>query len=671
MSFAAPSSVPARQVLRAAAAFAAAALLAACSTGAGRAAPARPALIRRLVVALAPWALPAPVSRAVVLPTTGGLVVAGGLTGSGVSAGGVFRFDPATGANSQIGTLAHAVHDAAGLVLGGSGLVLGGGAATSISAVQGVALTGAGPGSLDPVVGQLPQPRSDLVATTLGGVGYVLGGYDGQHALPGVLATTDGTHIHQVATLPVPVRYPALTTDGNRLLVIGGEAAGVPSDAVQLVDPATNSARVVARLPYPLAHAAAFTLDGEIVVAGGVSSSGVVQGAVLRVDPVSFAVSTVGRLPRPVSDAGSAVLSGVGYLIGGESAPSTPVTAVQTLRVLVSAAPPARPSAGGASASRSPSAAAAPTVSDARPFLGSLLIADRGNDRLLLVTVGKRIIWRYPSSAAPPPPGGFYFPDDAFFTGRGTGIISNQEGNNTIVQIAYPSGQVTWVYGHPGVAGSAPGYLNQPDDAFLLPGGDVVVADAKNCRILWISPAGHPLRQVGDGSCVHAPPRSLGYPNGDTPLAGGDTLVSEIDGSWITDLTPAGGLRWTVHLPIAYPSDPQQIGPDRYLVADYTLPGSILEFDRAGTILWRYRYLSGHAMLNHPSLAELLPGGFIAVNDDYRDRVLIIDVRTKRIVWEYGVDDTPGTRAGLLNTPDGFDLLAPDGQTTPTHPQTG
>jgi hypothetical protein len=39
----------------------------------------------------------------------------------------------------------------------------------------------------------------------------------------------------------------------------------------------------------------------------------------------------------------------------------------------------------------------------------------------------------------PPPPGGFYFPDDAFFFNRGQGIISNQEDNHTIVEIAYPS----------------------------------------------------------------------------------------------------------------------------------------------------------------------------------------------------------------------------------------
>jgi hypothetical protein len=75
-------------------------------------------------------------------------------------------------------------------------------------------------------------------------------------------------------------------------------------------------------------------------------------------------------------------------------------------------------------------------------------------------------------------------------------------------------------------------------------------------------------------------------------------------------------------------------------------------------------------MLDHPSLAELLPNGLICVNDDYRHRVVIIDPTTSSIVWQYGSTDQPGTADGQLNIPDGFDLLAPN-NTTPTHPTTG
>ncbi len=306
-----------------------------------------------------------------------------------------------------------------------------------------------------------------------------------------------------------------------------------------------------------------------------------------------------------------------------------------------------------------------------RPFAGQLLIADRGNNRLIVLDPASNVVWQYPSATAPPPPGGFYFPDDGFFADHGRSIITNEEENNTIVRIAYPSGALIWSYGHPRVPGAQPGFLDQPDDAFLLPDGRVTVADAKNCRILFIGPDGTPLSQIGTTRrCVHAPPTGIGYPNGDTPLPNGNVLVSEINGSWVSEYTQDGKLVWTVHLPIAYPSDPQQLGPDLYMVADYARPGGIYEFTREGRIVWQYRVRSGPGMLDHPSLADQLPNGLIGVNDDYRHRVAFIDPATNGIVWQYGQTDHRGATPGLLDTPDGFDLLLPDGS-TPLHKATG
>ena len=76
-------------------------------------------------------------------------------------------------------------------------------------------------------------------------------------------------------------------------------------------------------------------------------------------------------------------------------------------------------------------------------------------------------------------------------------------------------------------------------------------------------------------------------------------------------------------------------------------------------------------MLNHPSLAERLPGGLIAANDDYRDRVVIIDPETQED--RLAIRPSPAAPArgpDHLHIPDGFDLLAPNGA-TPTHPYTG
>lgn len=299
------------------------------------------------------------------------------------------------------------------------------------------------------------------------------------------------------------------------------------------------------------------------------------------------------------------------------------------------------------------------------PIPGYLLIADRGNNRMLLVDSAHHIYWRYPGAKKIAMP--FRFGDDTFFGPRHDRIISNQEDQHTIQVISFPGRKILWRYGHVNVLGGRPGYLNTPDDAYLLPNNLVSVADAYNCRVLFISQAHRVVRQYGTtGACRHDPPRYLGAVNGATPLPDGGTLVSEITGSWIDDIGPKGALRWAVQAPVSYPSDPQLIGPNRILLADYATPGAALIINRSGRVLWRYRPTSGAGALNHPSLATVIAPGLIAINDDYRNRVVIVSIRTHRIVWQYGHTDVAGTAPGYLNTPDGLDLLpTADAQASP------
>jgi hypothetical protein len=630
-----------------------------------------------------PWQLAAPVSRETVTTDHGQLRILGGLTPSGSSIGTVTSLDPATGAFTASGNLPAVVHDGGGATLGTASFVFGGGSPNTFATVQSIPLPGATPSAsaAGQVTGQLPQPRSDLaVASTISGGShpsatlYIVGGYDGTNYLPTVLATRDGTHFADAAKLPVPVRYPATAALDGKIYAFGGQTGGtspavIATDAIQEIDPATHSAKVVAKLPQPLYGAAAFVIDNHLYVAGGQTAAGQTLTQLYEFDSATAKVNDAGLLPQAVAFAGFATIgtgaSAVGYLVGGEVASQSgpdqagiPSGSLQTVIFL-------RPSRYGGPVG-GPSAGA--------PYAGRLLIADRGNDRLLVMDTARTLQWEYPSATMPPPPGGFYFPDDAFFFRNGTGIISNQEENHTIVEIGFPSGKILFQYGHPGSPGSSPGYLNQPDDAYLLKNGTITVADALNDRILFISPTGSVLSQIGtNGVAVHNPPTGIGYPNGDTPLTDGNVLVSEINGSWVTEYTPSGQLVWTLHLPsVNYPSDPQQLGADLYLMCDYDPPaeGRILSFTREGQITWTYDVTAGGGMLKKPSLAEQLPNGLIMANDDYRNRVVIIDPKYNAIVWQYGLTDKAGTSVGLLNIPDGFDLLLPNG-TTPTHPQTG
>ncbi len=303
-----------------------------------------------------------------------------------------------------------------------------------------------------------------------------------------------------------------------------------------------------------------------------------------------------------------------------------------------------------------PPASNVPGSAGSRFGLG-LLIADRGNGRLLIVNEAHRILWRFPAANSLPA-GQHFSADDAFIAPDGLTIVANDEAHQVIDRIDIVSRKVIWQYGHYGRAGSAPGYLHTPDDAYPLPNGDITVADIRNCRILEISPAKQIVHIWGHTrSCAHRPPLSYDNPNGDTPLADGGLLITEIGGSRVVRLDAAGKVVFDIKVPVAYPSDAQLDAQGNVLIVDYSDPGAVLEVSPHGKVLWRYGPKSGGGRLNHPSLAIFLPDGTIAVNDDFRARVVVIDPGTKKIVWQYGHTGIGGRAAGYLFIPDGIDLV--------------
>ncbi|MCL5009141.1 MAG: hypothetical protein M1400_02235 [Patescibacteria group bacterium] len=287
----------------------------------------------------------------------------------------------------------------------------------------------------------------------------------------------------------------------------------------------------------------------------------------------------------------------------------------------------------------------------------NVLIADRGNNRLLEVTPDKRVVWEY----------AFHLPkaglgaDDSFFTDSGNSVIVNLEEYHLIQIIDYASKRVTWSYGVAGHAGSAPGYLNTPDDAYKLPNGNVTVADIKNCRILEISPEKQIVRQYGQTGVCKNQTGFLDKPNGDTPLAGGHTLVSNIVGKNLVELNSSWQPVFNMVLPVRYPSDPQLTQAGNILIADYSNPGQVVEVSRQGKVVWQFSGQDGDVKLNHPSLAIELPNGNILANDDQNHRVIVIDKQTKKIIWQYGVTGKPGASYGQLNIPDGLDIIKTGG----------
>ena len=225
---------------------------------------------------------------------------------------------------------------------------------------------------------------------------------------------------------------------------------------------------------------------------------------------------------------------------GGGSGKAARTSARQTVQQQVAAGAVA-------TAGRQPGASAAYAAAGKRAGLpGDILIADRGNNRVLLVNPGRRVLWRFPTTADLAKGRRLVFDDDT--------VVANEEDNQVIVSIDVASHRLQVLFGHPGAKGAGTTHLNTPDDAYPLADGSITVADAYNCRILFIRNH-RVIRHYGSASrCRHDPPRYFGAVNGDTPTPDGGILISEIPGHWVDWINRNGRLRFAVRAPVSYPS---------------------------------------------------------------------------------------------------------------------
>ncbi len=301
-----------------------------------------------------------------------------------------------------------------------------------------------------------------------------------------------------------------------------------------------------------------------------------------------------------------------------------------------------------------------PVQSWGKPLPYPILIADRRNNRLIEIAPDKRIVWEMPS-----PDLSFYRGnEDVNFSRDGRQLAVSEEDNYDLHIVDYESRTVTWTFGVPDHAGSAGSLLNYPDDAHLLADGIFLTADIRNCRVLFIDPATSTIKTEwgkpgGAKNCRHEPPHYLSHPNGATPMEDGDIIVSEIRDAYISRITRAGQVVWSVKAPnVRYPSDAFPTWDQQnVIVADFWKPGRVVIFDpRTRKVLWQYDGKGPDGVLDHPSLARELPTGDVLVVDDLRHRVIVIDRKSKQIIWQYGVADTPGHAPGYLFYPDGLDL---------------
>jgi outer membrane protein assembly factor BamB len=281
----------------------------------------------------------------------------------------------------------------------------------------------------------------------------------------------------------------------------------------------------------------------------------------------------------------------------------------------------------------------------------NILIADRNNNRLVVISPLGQVVWTQPLTG----------PSDAFLSLTGRSIVVTEPGSFVALQLAVSDRHVLYRYGHSGHPGVADNRLHDPETAQELSDGRLVIADKSNCRILFLAPPSHrPVAKLGSpGACLHEPPKNFGYPDAVfSALSGGGIVVTEVDPPWIDLLNSADAVTAQLRVPtLSVPDDANEYAPGELIATSHSHPGAVEEVTTAGKVLWSYGPTSGPGELDKPSLAVRLPGGDVLVSDSDNDRIIVIDPQTNTIVWQYGHTHVPGSRPGYLHTPDSAVLV--------------
>lgn len=172
----------------------------------------------------------------------------------------------------------------------------------------------------------------------------------------------------------------------------------------------------------------------------------------------------------------------------------------------------------------------------------------------------------------------------------------------------------------------------------------ILIADQFNNRVIEVDPQTHKvLWRFGDGSDRPGPHSVVGV--NDAERFGPYTLISGTG-------TPAS------NPPLPGCSTPATGCPDN----------RVFIVDRSGNIVWQYGKAgvtgAGADELNTPVQAEFLsdfpghPGFHVLIADQGNARIIVVDLFTKKIVWQYGKTGAPGAGPDHLNNPNSGEVLA-------------
>ncbi len=185
----------------------------------------------------------------------------------------------------------------------------------------------------------MPLPRSEHAVAELDGKVWVLGGYP-----PGRLPS-DLVQVYDPATsrwslgpkLPQPIHHTHVAAAGGRLFVLGGEIEGASTGKPEIFvanvwmhDPATGGWVARAPMPTPRGGGGKAVIDGKIYVAGGRPPG----GAAFEVyDPATDRWEKLPDLPTQRNHLAMVAIDGKIIVAGGRTGPGATAERVDTVEI--------------------------------------------------------------------------------------------------------------------------------------------------------------------------------------------------------------------------------------------------------------------------------------------------------------------------------------------------
>jgi hypothetical protein len=221
------------------------------------------------------------------------------------------------------------------------------------------------------------------------------------------------------------------------------------------------------------------------------------------------------------------------------------------------------------------------------------------------------------------------FPCDVERLENGNTLISDagdEAGNGSEIVEVTPDGDIAWRYGEG---------LRFAHSAKRLAGGNTLIADTTNDRVIEVTPGGEVVfttDELGGGTGELSDGSHLEYPNDAHLLGSGNILITDRNNDRALEITREGEVAWAYAGKVKRPHNADLLENGNVIICDSD-GQYIREVDRDGGVVWSYGDGTTDT-LNWPRDADRLENGNTLITDTKGRRVLEVTPDGKT-VWQY------------------------------------